>query len=185
VKPRALDEQKAVILTDSRTACQILMKAIEGDRHNKIAMRILKIIQNAQKQIPIKWIPAHVGLERNEKADILAKDIEYSLQLKDAYRMLEQTQREDWNNWYVLKGKAYFELAPKIEPEPWYRNTKPSSVDTRTVNRIITTHTYTPNWLAKWGWQSRGCAISAKKKWECNTYNHTYNHTYNTIYTPA
>jgi ribonuclease HI len=28
------DEQNAVILTDSRTACQILMKAMEGDRHN-------------------------------------------------------------------------------------------------------------------------------------------------------
>jgi hypothetical protein len=32
-------EQKAVILTDSRMACQILMKAMEGDRHNKIAMK--------------------------------------------------------------------------------------------------------------------------------------------------
>jgi hypothetical protein len=57
------DEQKAVIPTDSRTACQILMKAMEGDRHNKIAMRILEVIQNA-----------HVGLEGNEKADILAMD---------------------------------------------------------------------------------------------------------------
>jgi hypothetical protein len=80
--------------------------------------------------------------------------------------------------WYVLKaaekGRAYFKLAPKIEPEPWYKNTKLSSVDTRTVNRIITTHTYTPNWLAKMGVQSRGLAISAKKKWE-----------YNTSYTPA
>jgi hypothetical protein len=57
------DEQKAVILNDSRTACQILMKAMEGDRHNKIAMRILEVIQNA-----------HIGLEGNEKADIYAKD---------------------------------------------------------------------------------------------------------------
>jgi hypothetical protein len=81
-------------------------------------------------------------LEGNEKADILAKDgarngtpIDYSLQLKDAYRILKQTQREEWNNWYVLKAAAkrrvYFELAPKVEPEPWYRNTKLSSVDTR------------------------------------------------------
>jgi hypothetical protein len=92
----------------------------------------------------------------------LAKDgarngppIDYSLQLKGAYRILEQTQQEEWNSWYVLKAaekrKSYFELAPKIKPEPWYRNTKLSSVDTRTVNRIITMHTYTPNWLAKMG----------------------------------
>jgi hypothetical protein len=49
------------------------------------------------------------------------------------------------------KGRAYFEVASIIEPESWYKNTKLSSVDTRTVNRIITTHTYTPNWLAKMG----------------------------------
>jgi hypothetical protein len=94
------DEQKVVILTDSRTACLILMKAMEGDRHNKIPMRILKVIQNAQKQ--------------NEKADI-----DYSLQVKDAYRILEQTQREEWNNWYWLKGaeKELFQSAflPKRE----------------------------------------------------------------------
>jgi hypothetical protein len=50
----------------------------------------------------------------------------------------------------VVKA-AYFEVAPKIKPEPWYKNTKLSSVGTRTVNRIIAMHTYTPNWLAKMG----------------------------------
>jgi hypothetical protein len=68
---------------------------------------------------------------------------------------MEDTQREEWNNRYVLKeaekGRTYFDVAPKIELEPWYKNTKLSSVDTRTVNRKITTHTYTPNWLAKMG----------------------------------
>jgi ribonuclease HI len=91
------DEQRAVIITDSRTACQILMKAMKEDRHKKIAMRILEGIQ---KQMTIKWIPAHVGLEGNERADILAKDgarngspIDYSLKLKDAFRILEETQQ--------------------------------------------------------------------------------------------
>jgi ribonuclease HI len=50
------------------------MKAMKGDRHNKIAMRILKSIQNARKQMTIKWIPANVELEENERADILAND---------------------------------------------------------------------------------------------------------------
>jgi ribonuclease HI len=69
----------------------------------------------------IKWIRAHVGLKGNERADILSKDgarngpsIEYSLQLKDAYRILVETQREEWSHWYVLKaaekGRAYFEV---------------------------------------------------------------------------
>jgi hypothetical protein len=37
-----------------------------------------------------------VGGER--KTDILAKD---------AYRILEQTQREEWNNWCVLKAEEW------------------------------------------------------------------------------
>jgi hypothetical protein len=83
------DEQRAVILNDSRTACQILMKAMEGDRYNKIAMRILKGIQNTQKQITIKWIPARNGTPIN-----------HYLQLKEHWQM----QWEAWNNWYVLKA---------------------------------------------------------------------------------
>jgi hypothetical protein len=132
------------------------MKVMKGDRHNKIAMRILKGIRNTRKQMIIKWIPAHVGLEGNERADILAKDgarngtpIYYSLQLKDAYRILEETQREEWKNWYVLKmekGRAYFEVAPNHGTR-----TQNYQVSTPTVNRILTTHTYTPNWLAKMG----------------------------------
>jgi hypothetical protein len=95
------DEQRAVILTDSRTACQILMKAMKRDRHKKIAIRILKVIQqNTQKQINNKMDSS--TRRRNKKTDILAKDgsrngtpIDYSLQLKDAYRILKQTQREE------------------------------------------------------------------------------------------
>jgi hypothetical protein len=39
--------------------------------------------------------------------------IYYSLQLKDAYRILEQTQREEWNNWYVLKATEKGKAAEK------------------------------------------------------------------------
>jgi hypothetical protein len=86
---------------------------MKGDLHNKIAMIILKSIENAREKMTIKWTKVHVGLEGNERADILAKDgarngTYYSLQPKDAYRILEETQRDQWNNWYVLK--AYFKV---------------------------------------------------------------------------
>jgi hypothetical protein len=68
------DEQRAVKFTDTRTAFQLLMKAIEGDRHNKIAMRIQHTC---------------VGLEGNERADILAKD--GVVQKWHAYRLLPKT----------------------------------------------------------------------------------------------
>jgi ribonuclease HI len=64
------------------------MRAMKGDRHKKIAMRILKSIQKAQKRMKIKSIPAHVELKGNERVDILGKNgvrngkpIDYCLQL--------------------------------------------------------------------------------------------------------
>jgi hypothetical protein len=121
-------------------------------------MKILPNTRNAQKQKTIKWIPAHVGLDGNKIADILTKDgaingtpIEYVRQLKDVYRILEETQRDDWNMEQPVRAEGSGEvggptskLRRKSNP-----NTKLSSVDTRTVNRILTTHTYTPYWLTK------------------------------------
>jgi hypothetical protein len=48
-------EQSAVILTDSRTPCQILMKAMEGDRHHKIALRILPEMAPSSKMHTEYW----------------------------------------------------------------------------------------------------------------------------------
>jgi ribonuclease HI len=87
------------------------MKLMKEDRHNKIAMRILNGIQNAQKQMTIKWIPAHVRLEGNEKADILTKEsTPYNLKMHTEY----WRRRSGKNNWNVLKvvekRKDYFGL---------------------------------------------------------------------------
>jgi ribonuclease HI len=68
------DEQRVVILTDSRMAWQILMKAMETDRHNKNAMRICTVRHTKNTNTNNNKFQAHVGLEGNERADILAKD---------------------------------------------------------------------------------------------------------------
>jgi tryptophan 2,3-dioxygenase len=49
----------------------------------------------------------------------LAKDdtpIDYSLQLKDVYKILEETHGNEWNNWYVMsteKARAYLMMRLK------------------------------------------------------------------------
>jgi ribonuclease HI len=55
------NEQRDVILTESKNG----MPNTDGRRP-----RLLKGMQNTQKQITIKWIPA----QGNEKADLLTKD---------------------------------------------------------------------------------------------------------------
>jgi ribonuclease HI len=67
------EAERNLILTDLLTACWMLQRALEGDRSNKIATRIVRKAATTQKKIIVKEILAQVGISGNEKADDLAK----------------------------------------------------------------------------------------------------------------
>jgi ribonuclease HI len=67
------EAERNLILTDSLTACWMLRRALEGDRSNKMATRIVRKAATTKKKIIVKWIPALVGISGNEKADELSK----------------------------------------------------------------------------------------------------------------
>nr|XP_042909483.1 uncharacterized protein LOC122271624 [Parasteatoda tepidariorum] len=65
---------KAVTLVDSKAAIQAV--AINHDSDTQTVSEIrdnLIFLENADKTIMIQWIPLHVGINGNEKADQLAK----------------------------------------------------------------------------------------------------------------
>lgn len=61
---------KTVILTDSLST----VRAIGSAEQNDAAILHIKDILNEKKNIIISWIPSHVGIRGNEKADMLANE---------------------------------------------------------------------------------------------------------------
>lgn len=64
----------AVILVDSRAAIQRLQRPQHTDASTKEARDLAEVLINRGQQVALQWIPAHVGLRGNERADQLAKE---------------------------------------------------------------------------------------------------------------
>lgn len=63
---------RAVILTDSKSALQHLAQCASGSRGADVAYEILRIVYETSVQL--QWVPSHIGLRGNERADQLAND---------------------------------------------------------------------------------------------------------------
>ena len=64
--------QNIVILSDSKAAVQASINCPKMEKIKEI-QSMLKQIQSFSKTIILQWIPAHCGIQGNEKANILAK----------------------------------------------------------------------------------------------------------------
>jgi ribonuclease HI len=65
----------AIIMTDSKYAMETITGVFSPKSNRKLILRIKKLLNIASKdmEITFHWVPAHTGLEGNEKADELAK----------------------------------------------------------------------------------------------------------------
>lgn len=150
---------KIVILTDSQSSCRALLNT---NKDNYLINKLITLISyNHFDEIIIQWIPGHINLTGNDRADTAAKlgiqriqQENYALTMGDCLLNFKQELVTEWNNEYKSlsqeKGMKHYEIMNKIELKPWYYNIRLSTTETIIINRIRTFHTATKDRLVKW-----------------------------------
>lgn len=121
--------QRAVLLTDSQSACSFLKKSKNTRLRNSVANEILE--KAKRNRTTIQWIPSHVRVEGNDIADDLARQalsaefvLENDIFVNDAISYFEGRQASSINKWYQeyvkLKGKTLKQLFSGSEDEDPY-----------------------------------------------------------------
>lgn len=157
--------KKAVIFTDSRSACEILLNESNLET-NYIVWEIYKELQEACNiTIKVQWIPSHVGIEGNEKVDTIAVEKSHEKQsffngitLGDAVLLSNQEIWNDWTRSYkeksLNKGKWHASIMDTPGRKSWFKGLQLNPYEIRTINRLRSGHTLTKDRRAAWGWES-------------------------------
>ncbi|XP_017473999.1 PREDICTED: uncharacterized protein LOC108364719 [Rhagoletis zephyria] len=147
------------IFTDSLVACNWIEKE---KSNNYIVARIHKRLSEGGINCVLTWTPSHVGIQINETVDEMAKTalevgapLNVSLTPEEAIRKINEELRKNWNDRYRQtakeKGKLFAEYFPEITSDPWYIKSKMEARDIKTINRLLTGHTYDRVYLHKIG----------------------------------
>ncbi|XP_076301696.1 uncharacterized protein LOC143219708 [Lasioglossum baleicum] len=101
------DDEKIIILTDSESVLSGLLNISSDKTINpwikKIAKQANKFNMNGLKRVLFAWIPAHMGIEGNERADQIAKerteyehDEDIKIPISD---IINRTKDKKWQNY--------------------------------------------------------------------------------------
>lgn len=144
--------QDIVIFTDSKSSLQLLIKGQNQATDNCHVEAILNYItKKTQNKINLQWIPSHIGINGNEKADELAKNgttsswyLTNNFTTKESFNQLKQHIYKEWEMDYQeiskKKGKKYFELEKSPRQTPWFQNYRGTSHEIKLLTRIRTDH---------------------------------------------
>ncbi|XP_055598544.1 uncharacterized protein LOC129748093 [Uranotaenia lowii] len=186
--------RKVVIFTDSQAACKILKRDLKNKIFDKVTLDICTLA--TQKQATIQWLPSHIGITGNEKADELAKlglecpaILENKLRLDDAIRNYKKDFINTTNKWYQdiatenHKGLKFFKFQNNFDLKPWYWNSEMNNKQIRTANRLLSGHDYSPYYLGLFRIRdTKLCELCSENfttehaLFHCIQYNHVRNH---------
>ncbi|KAF6200961.1 hypothetical protein GE061_005408 [Apolygus lucorum] len=144
-----------VILTDSKSALQAIRSLTQHERPPLCLLRLLQQLQARMEEgytLHLQFVPSHIGLEGNEKADREAGRVRRAANLLLGYRTIYsdcsqemmRRLREEWRTEYGLRGgpgewtRAIF---GKPADKPWFHNHRElSNKQITDINRILSGH---------------------------------------------
>ena len=126
-----LDTNLVVFLTDSRSSIEAMKNynpKHQSNLLNKIKEKALDLETDSNINITIQYIPAHVGIEGNEEADLIAKNghnnqdtIPADLDYSEVKVLIKAAQYRRWQLIYDTQKHEYHigQIKPIIQKWPW------------------------------------------------------------------
>uniref|UniRef100_A0AAG5DGU8 Reverse transcriptase domain-containing protein n=1 Tax=Anopheles atroparvus TaxID=41427 RepID=A0AAG5DGU8_ANOAO len=163
--------QKPIIYTDSQTACKLLKNC---KYQTYIGNSIYNILKNCETlDAEIRWIPGHLGIAGNEKADHLAKQgtksnnaIDNNIRIEDIITEAKNQMMHDTKQWYKnlcgTKGKKFEKYQQQFEQKPWYHDLPLKATEIKIANRILSGHSLSKYWLKKMQIEDNGNCNNCK-----------------------
>ena len=99
---------KTVLLTDCKS---VLQNVITGER-NQILRELNEELQKLKEktELVLQWLPAHCGINGNEKADALSKEgskmeqFEHKMSYQEAKTIIKSKMKENWRKRHKIEG---------------------------------------------------------------------------------
>jgi len=129
-----IQNTEIAIITDSQSAIRLIMdcQCFHISTESEILNSIDNLLSKHQIVTHLVWIPGHIGLPGNERADLLAKnatkkseiDIISDITLQEIYSRIEQDIYKEWQSYYNRSSTArsYKEIEPIVSKEIKYTN---------------------------------------------------------------
>ena len=125
-------EGPVTIHTDSKSSVQALQKVKYKENKTLISSVKWRLYQHKlnNRTVTINWIPSHIGIEGNEKADELAKStkfidrVQYTIQpsLQQVENLLKNPVQEalvqDIHFWVNQESPSWYKMTTELKPPP-------------------------------------------------------------------
>lgn len=154
---------KTIIFSDSRSALEAIMRfPFKAHKQSSIIFGIRDLLYKCSQKncdVVLAWVPSHVGIPGNVRADQLAKEavrvgdtVPYTNYCTDLVHLAKTYMYEAWDviwNNDGSVGKHYRKIQPSIPRKPWFSRLVFSKTVTSVLCRMRLGHVCTPAHLHK------------------------------------